>query len=79
MTDQEIAARGWSVAIYRAVQLAGGPTKVGDAMGLAAITPMRWYQNGSIKAKYLSGLCALGGNRITPQEILDDLAQRVAA
>lgn len=77
MTDEQLTARGWSIPIYRAVELAGGATAVAAAMGLKSMTAvMAWYKNGSMKARYINGLCALAGNKVTPQEILDDLAKR---
>jgi len=76
MTDDEIRARGWSVPIYRAVAAAGGPIAVAHHFKLAAMTtPMRWYKTGRIGSQYIVPLCKLGGDKISPQEILDDVSE----
>lgn len=80
MTDDEISARGWSIPIYRAVAAAGGPIAVAHHFKLAAMTtPMRWYKTGRIGSQYIVPLCKLGGDKISPQQILDDVAASESA
>ncbi len=77
MTEEQARLRGWSVPIFRAVKAAGGATSVAVAMGFKTEqTPSNWYKQRSIKRQYIHGLCALGGNTVLPQEIIDDLERR---
>lgn len=77
MNEEQVRLRGWSVPIFKAVQAAGGPVAVAAAMGFkASTTPMHWYKSGSIRKQYIHGLCALGGNTVTPDEIIADIEAR---
>jgi hypothetical protein len=80
MQDREIVAKGWSVPIYRAIEAAGGESRVASHLGLkSSQTPQHWYKARSIRAAYIVPLCVLGGYKVAPEEILADLAAKEAA
>ncbi len=80
MTDQEIKKKGWSVAIYRAVEAAGGMVQVAAKMNMESTQGvMGWYRRRSIPAHRINQLCAMTGGKVTPQQILDELEESRAA
>ena len=61
--------------IRAAVAAAGGNLKAGAALGISSAAISGWTSIGSIPASRILPLCELGGNVITPFQILDVLAR----
>lgn len=61
--------------IRAAVAAAGGNLKAGAALGISSAAISGWTSIGSIPASRILPLCELGGNVITPLQILDVLAR----
>ncbi len=79
ISDDELAKRGWSIPIYRAVQAAGGDVPVAYEFRLATSnTVQAWYARRTLPLANVHRLCELGGMEIKPVDILSDIAAHQA-
>jgi hypothetical protein len=76
LSDEQVMARGWSVPIYRAIEAAGGPVAVAQALGLktAQMPAYQWARRRNIPAQYIVRLCDMGGRKVQPEDILSDIS-----
>ena len=82
ITDEELAARGYAVATYRAIQHAGGFGAVAQAFGYKQNESVHlWCRPGKriIPAEYIADLCKMGKNKVKPALVLAEAAQRKAS
>lgn len=61
--------------IRAAVAAAGGHLKASEALGLSSAAISGWTSSGKMPASRILPLCELGGNVITPVQILEALAR----
>lgn len=67
-----------SQLIRAAITAAGKSGAVARAFGLKQAAVIKWGAVGSIPAKHIKPLCELGGNAISPDQILDALSREAS-
>lgn len=65
----------WNITIWRAIQCAGGPSAVARAIDLTPGSVRLWYVNHNVPSQHIIKLCELGGNTITPEELLKAISE----
>ncbi|MFN7432258.1 MAG: YdaS family helix-turn-helix protein [Betaproteobacteria bacterium] len=65
--------------VRAAVGAAGGVSKVAEHFGISAASVSGWLDRGSVPAGRIKALCDLGGNVVTPMQVLDALAREARA
>ena len=61
--------------IKAALAAAGGHLKAGSALGISSQAVSDWSASGKMPANRIIPLCNLGGNVVTPVQILEALAR----
>lgn len=74
MTDQPTARQ----VIRAAVAAAGGHVEAAKELGITSPAISGWVERGTIPARHIAPLCALGKNVVTAQQILDAMAREGA-
>lgn len=64
--------------IRAAIAAAGGTQKAGQCMGITSQAVSGWAASGRVPAERIKPLCDLGGNVVTPLQILDAMAREAA-
>lgn len=76
MKDEKLNELGYSVPIFRAVEAAGGPLAVAYHMGMKSPQAVDyWHRRRNIPAAKIHRLCELGGFKVKPAEILEEVAK----
>lgn len=65
--------------IKLAVQAAGGRHTVAARMGVGHQTVAKWWQAHRVPSTYILRLCAMGGNIITPEQLLAYIEEHASA
>lgn len=71
MPDQPTARQ----VIRAAIAAAGGVSKAAELLGLASPAVSGWISRGTVPAARIKPLCDLGGNVVTPAQILDAMTR----
>lgn len=61
--------------IRAAIAAAGTAPEIAPKLGIGSAAIYRWISRGRIPSEYIKPICEMGGNAITPDQILDALTR----
>lgn len=73
LSRTQLEERNYSMLIYQAIRLAGGPSAVARQHGLSHGAPTQWARRGAIPLDLVDWLAEACGGRITATEILNEM------